>query len=236
VRPHQNKEAYERIKQDRWNWYLSIGIKPENLRWHQHENLVFYAADAWDIEYNFPSLGFDELEGIHDRTDYDLTQHMKFSGKDLQCHDPETNEKYTPWILETSVGMGRLFLAVLSDAYTVETLENGETRTVLKLHRDLAPVKAAVSPLLRNKPELVEKAREVYTMLKKELGTVMWDDNGNIGKRYRRQDEIGTPHCITIDFQTLEDNTVTVRNRDTAEQERAAIDTLRGKLSSEASL
>lgn len=226
VRPNQNKEAFERIKQDRWNWYLSLGIKPENLRWHQHENLVFYAADAWDIEYNFPSLGFDELEGVHDRTDYDLTQHMKFSGKDLQCHDPETNEKYTPWILETSVGMGRLFLAVLSDAYTVEPLENGETRTVLKLHRDLAPVKAAVSPLLRNKPELVEKAREVYTMLKKELGNIMWDDNGNIGKRYRRQDEIGTPHCITIDFQTLEDNTVTLRDRDTASQQRVHLDEL----------
>jgi glycyl-tRNA synthetase len=229
VRPHENKEAYERIKQDRWNWYLSIGIKPENLRWHQHENLVFYAADAWDIEYNFPSLGFDELEGIHDRTDYDLTQHSKFSGKDLSYQDPVTNEKYIPWILETSVGMGRVFLAVLSDAYTVEQLENGETRTVLKLHPDLAPVKAAVSPLLRNKPELVNRAREVYDMLKKELGAVMWDDNGNIGKRYRRQDEIGTPACVTIDFQTLEDNTVTVRNRDTAEQERVAITELPAK-------
>jgi glycyl-tRNA synthetase len=229
VRPHENKEAYERIKQDRWNWYLSIGIKPENLRWHQHENLVFYAADAWDIEYNFPSLGFDELEGIHDRTDYDLTQHSKFSGKDLSYKDPVSNEKYIPWILETSVGMGRVFLAVLSDAYTVEQLEDGETRTVLKLHPDLAPVKAAVSPLLRNKPELVNKAREVYDMLKKDLGAVMWDDNGNIGKRYRRQDEIGTPACVTIDFQTLEDNTVTVRNRDTAEQERVAISELLAK-------
>ncbi len=230
VAPHQNKEAYERIKQDRWNWYLSIGIKPENLRWSQHENLVFYAADAWDIEYNFPSLGFDELEGIHDRTDYDLTQHSKFSGKDLSYQDPATNEKYIPWILETSVGMGRIFLAVLSDAYTVEQLENGETRTVLKLHKDLAPVKAAVSPLLKNKPELVEKAREVFKMLKKELGAVMWDDNGNIGKRYRRQDEIGTPACITIDFETLENNTVTVRDRDTAKQERVKIDELVSKL------
>jgi glycyl-tRNA synthetase len=226
IRPNQNKEAYEQIKQDRWNWYLSIGIKPENLKWHQHENLVFYAADAWDIEYNFPSLGFDELEGIHDRTDYDLTQHMKFSGKDLQYQDPVTNEKYIPWILETSVGLGRLFLAVLSDAYTVEQLENGESRTVLKLHRDLAPVKAAVSPLLRNKPELVDKAKEVYATLKKDLGAVMWDDNGNIGKRYRRQDEIGTPVCVTIDFQTLEDDTVTVRDRDTAQQHRVKIEDL----------
>jgi glycyl-tRNA synthetase len=230
VRPHENKDAYERIKQDRWNWYVAIGIKPENLRWHQHENLVFYAADAWDIEYNFPSLGFDELEGVHDRTDYDLTQHSKFSGKDLSYQDPITNEKYIPWILETSVGLGRAFLAILSDAYTVEQLENGETRTVLKLHPDLAPVKAAVSPLLKNKPELVSKAKEVYDMLKRELGAVMWDDNGNIGKRYRRQDEIGTPACITIDFQTLEDNTVTIRNRDTAEQQRVTVDTLTASL------
>lgn len=226
VKPHENKEAYERIKQARWQWYLSIGIKEENLRWKQHENLVFYAADAWDIEYNYPSLGFDEVEGIHDRTDYDLTQHMKFSGVDLRYNDPATNEKYIPWILETSMGMGRVFLAVLSDAYTVEEMENGETRTVLKLKPELAPVKYAVSPLLKNKPELVEKAREVYMILKKKYGNVMWDDNGNIGKRYRRQDEIGTPYCVVIDFQTLEDNTVTVRDRDTTEQTRIEIATL----------
>ena len=223
IRPHENKEEYERIKQRRWDWWLSLGIKPENLRWHQHDNLVFYAKDAWDIEYNFPSLGFDEVEGIHDRTDYDLTQHMKFSGADLSYHDPVTNQKYVPWILETSMGMGRAFLAVLCDAYTVEDMGEGETRTVLKLHKNLAPVKVAVFPLLRNKPELVKKAREVYNMLKGELGAVMWDDNGNIGKRYRRQDEIGTPACVTIDFQTLDDDTVTVRNRDTAEQKRVKI-------------
>ncbi|HVU59821.1 MAG TPA: glycine--tRNA ligase [Candidatus Saccharimonadales bacterium] len=230
IRPHQNKDEYERIKQRRWDWWVNLGIKPENLRWHQHEHLVFYAKDAWDIEYNFPSLGFDEVEGIHDRTDYDLTQHMKFSGTDLSYHDPATGEKYIPWILETSMGMGRAFLAVLCDAYTVEGLGNGETRTVLKLHKDLAPVKAAVFPLLKNKPELVAKAREVYAMLKKELGMVMWDDNGNIGKRYRRQDEIGTPACITIDFQTLDDSTVTVRDRDTAAQTRVAVGELTGTL------
>lgn len=224
VKPHENKEAYEQIKQRRWDWYLSIGIKEENLRWKQHDNLVFYASDAWDIEYNYPSLGFDEMEGIHDRTDYDLTQHSKFSGVDLSYRDPQTNEKYIPWILETSVGMGRLFLAVMSDAYTVEQLENGENRTVLKLHPDLAPVKYAVSPLLKNKPELVAKAREVYTLLKKKHGNVMWDDNGNIGKRYRRQDEIGTPYCVVIDFDTLEDETITVRDRDTTEQKRLKID------------
>jgi len=233
IRPNENKEEYERIKQRRWDWWLSLGINAEKLRWHQHENLVFYAKDAWDIEYNFPSLGFDEVEGIHDRTDYDLSQHMKFSGTDLRYQDSLTNEKYIPWILETSMGMGRVFLAVLSDAYAVEELPNGEVRTVLKLHPDLAPVKIAVSPLLKNKPELVEKARDVYMMLKKEFGAVMWDDNGNIGKRYRRQDEIGTPYCVVIDFDTLEGeskDTVTVRNRDTTQQERIAITDLVSKL------
>lgn len=224
VKPHENKEVYEEIKARRWDWYVNdLGINPEKLRWSQHDNLVFYASDAWDIEYDYPSLGFDEVEGVHDRTDYDLTQHMKFSGVDLRYVDPYTKEKYIPWILETSMGMGRIFLAVLSDAYTVETLENGETRTVLKLKPELAPVKYAVSPLLKNKPELVEKAREVYLALKKKYGNVMWDDNGNIGKRYRRQDEIGTPYCVVIDFDTLEDDTVTVRDRDTTEQRRILI-------------
>jgi glycyl-tRNA synthetase len=225
VAPNQNKEPYELIKQDRWNWWLSLGIRPENLRWKQHENLVFYASDAWDIEYNYPSYGFDEVEGIHDRTDYDLTQHSKFSDKDLSYTDPYTHEKYIPWVLETSMGMGRCFLAVISDAYTVEELENGETRTVLKLHKDLAPVQYAVFPLLKNKPELVEKAREVYKQLSQKFACE-WDDNGNIGKRYRRQDEIGTPHCVVIDFDTLEDNTVTVRDRDTTEQQRVQIEKL----------
>lgn len=227
VKPNENKEAYEEIKQDRWNWYLSIGIKEENLRWHQHENLVFYASDAWDIEYNYPG-GFDEMEGIHDRTNYDLTQHMKFSGVDLNYTDPETGEKYIPWILETSVGLGRMFLAVLCDAYHEDEL-NGETRTVLRLSPKLAPYRVSVSPLLKNKPLLVEKAREVFKLLKAEFGNVAFDDNGNIGKRYRRQDEIGTPHCVTIDFETLGEekpelkDTVTVRYRDTGEQERVAI-------------
>ena len=227
VKPNENKDAYEAIKQDRWNWYLSIGIREENLKWHQHENLVFYAKDAWDIEYNFPSLGFDELEGIHDRTDYDLTQHMKCSGTDLNYTDPDTGEKYIPWILETSVGLGRLFLAVVSDAYREDEL-GGEKRVYLALKPSLAPVKAMVSPLLKNKPELVEKAREVYAALKKEVPQIAWDDNGNVGKRYRRQDEIGTPFCITIDFDTLGENpdqkdTVTLRDRDTGEQKRMSI-------------
>lgn len=230
VRPHENTEAYQRIKQERWDWYLKLGIRPENLRWKQHENLVFYASDAWDIEYNFPSYGFDEMEGVHDRTDYDLTQHMKHSGTDLTYTDPVTSEKYIPWILETSVGLGRMFLAFMSDAYTQESVGE-EERTVLKLSYDLAPIKAAVFPLLKNKPELVAKAREVFDMLKKKMMTE-FDDNGNIGKRYRRQDEIGTPWCITIDFDTLEDDTVTVRNRDTMQQERIAISDLLAKINS----
>ncbi|MBQ2660009.1 glycine--tRNA ligase [Candidatus Saccharibacteria bacterium] len=222
VRPHENTENYQRIKQEQWDWLLSLGIKAENLKWHQHENLVFYAKDAWDIEYNYPSYGFDELMGIHDRSDYDLTQHMNFSGTDLNYIDPVTNEKYIPWILETSMGLGRLFLAVISDAYDVETLANGNERTVLRLNPEIAPVKFAVFPLLKNKPELVEKAKEIFSELSKKY-VCEFDDNGNIGKRYRRQDEIGTPKCVVIDFDTLEDGTVAVRDRDTTEQVRVKI-------------
>jgi glycyl-tRNA synthetase len=231
VRPNENKELYEKIKEDRWNWYTNeMGISEENLRFKQHENLVFYASDAWDIEYNFPT-GFDEVEGIHDRTDYDLTQHQTFSGTDLRYTDPETAEKYIPWILETSMGLGRVFLAVMCEAYHEDEM-GGDTRVVLKLPAHLAPVKVMVSPLLRNKPELVAKAREVFTLLKKTIPNVAWDDNGNVGKRYRRQDEIGTPYCVTIDFETLgqEDaslaDTVTLRYRDTGEQKRVSISQL----------
>lgn len=226
VPPHQNKQKYEEIKQNRFDWYLSLGINPDKLRFKQHDNLVFYASDAWDIEYDFPSLGFDEMEGIHDRTDYDLSQHSKHSGIDLSYVDPNTQEKYIPWILETSVGMGRMFLAFLSDAYEVEELEDGSTRTVLKLNKKLAPIKFMVSPLLKNKPELVKKAREVYQKLAQDY-MVEYDDNGNIGKRYRRADEIGVPKCVTIDFQTLEDGTVTVRDRDTMEQIRVKIEDIK---------
>ena len=225
IRPEQNKEPYEEIKTARFEWFRSLGISAERLRFKQHENLVFYAKDAWDIEYDFPSYGFDEVEGIHDRTDYDLTQHMKHSGTDMRYTDPHTGEKFIPWILETSMGVGRVFLAVLSEAYAVDTLD-GEERTVLRLARHLAPVEVAVFPLLKNKPELVLKAREVFGALKKQGMRAVWDDNGNIGKRYRRQDEIGTPHCITVDFDTLENDTVTVRARDTGTQERVALSEL----------
>lgn len=224
VRPETEMEEYEKLRQYRWDFYKTIGIREENLQWHKHENLVFYAKEAYDIEYKFP-FGFKELEGVHARGDYDLTQHQKGSGKDLSYFDPATNQRFIPHIIESSVGPGRMLLAVLTDAYTVEGV-NGEQRTVLKLHPSIAPVKAAVFPLLRNKPELVAKAREVYAMLSKEM-MCEWDDNGNIGKRYRRQDEIGTPYCVTIDFQTLEYETVTVRNRDTTEQSRTKIEELK---------
>lgn len=226
IKPNENKAAYEALKQERMDWYRSLGLREENLRFKQHENLVFYAKDAWDIEFRYP-WGFDELEGIHDRSDYDLSQHMKFSGVDLQYFDQETGERFVPWILETSVGMGRMFLAFLVDAYREDEL-GGEVRTYLALSPKIAPVKAMVSPLLKNKPELVAKAREVYAALKKEVPQIAWDDNGNIGKRYRRQDEIGTPFCLTIDFDTLGEkpelkDTVTLRHRDSGDQERLSV-------------
>ncbi len=220
VRPEAEMEEYEKLRQYRWDFYKTIGIREENLQWHKHENLVFYAKEAYDIEYKYP-FGFKELEGVHARGNYDLTQHQKGSGKDLSYFDPATSERYIPHIIESSVGPGRMLFAVLVDAYTVEEIK-GESRTVLKLHPSIAPIKAAVFPLLRNKPELVAKAREVFNKLSQEM-MCEFDDNGNIGKRYRRQDEIGTPYCVTIDFHSLEDDTVTLRNRDTTEQVRVKI-------------
>lgn len=220
VSPEKEMEEYEKLRQARWSYYINLGIKEENLKWHKHENLVFYAKEAYDIEYNFP-FGFKELEGIHARGDYDLNQHGKFSGKNLSYTDPETNETYTPHIIEASVGVGRTMLAVLTDAYTEEDLE-GETRIVLKFPPKLAPIKIAIFPLLKNKPNLVAKARDIYNELKQKY-MCEFDDSGNIGKRYRRQDEIGTPFCVTVDFESLEDGAVTVRDRDTMAQERIKI-------------
>jgi glycyl-tRNA synthetase len=220
VKPGDDLKYYEEWKAARWKFYLDLGIKEEHLQWHKHENLVFYAKEAYDIEYKYP-FGFQEVEGIHARGDYDLTQHSKFSGTDLSYLDPATNEKFMPHVVETSAGVGRTFLAVLSEAYQEEELA-GETRIVLKLAPKLAPIKIAIFPLLKNKPELVAQARAVYDALK-----INWrcefDDNGNIGKRYRRQDEIGTPYCLTIDFDTLTNQEVTVRDRDTMQQERINI-------------
>ncbi len=225
VHPDKEMETYEEWREKRWQYYLDLGLKEENLRWHEHENLVFYAKAAWDIEYNFP-FGFKELEGVHARGDYDLTQHTKFSGKDLTYRDPKTNEKFTPHVVETSVGVDRTFLAVITDAYTEEKLEDGTERLVMKFPKNIAPVKIAVFPLLKNKPQLVEKAKEIFDSLKGDF-MCEFDDNGNVGKRYRRQDEIGTPYCVTIDFDTVEkDDTVTVRDRDTMEQVRVKVEEL----------
>ena len=220
--PDEEMKAYEELKKTRWDYYINcLGIKEENLKWHQHENLVFYAKDAYDIEYKYP-FGFKELEGVHARGDYDLTQHTKFSGVDLSYRDPQTNEKYMPHIIESSVGVGRTVFAVLCDAYNEEEMENGESRIVMKFSKKLAPIKVAVFPLLKNKPDLVKKAKEIFGTLS-ERAMCEFDDNGNIGKRYRRQDEIGTPYCVTVDFESLEDDAVTVRDRDTMKQERIAV-------------
>ena len=225
VHPDEGMKEYEKWRERRWQYYLDLGIKEENLRWQEHENLVFYAKAAWDIEYKY-SFGFKELEGVHYRTDYDLTQHSKFSGKDLSYRDPQTNEKYIPHVVETAVGVDRTFLAVITDAYVNEDLGEGKSRTVLQFPKKLAPIKVAVFPLMKNKPELVEKAKSIFDELKMEF-MCEFDDNGNVGKRYRRQDEIGTPYCVTVDFDTLETGEVTVRDRDTMEQERVKVEKLR---------
>jgi len=209
-----------------------LGFKKENLRFRQHapDERAHYAKDAWDIEYNTPFAGWKEAWGVHHRGDWDLKRHSEYSGVDLSYFDEEKKERFIPWDIECSGGVDRAFLFILLDAYTEDEL-GGEPRTYLKLNPKIAPVKAAVFPLLKNKPELVEKAREVYKMLKKEIPQIVWDDNGNIGKRYRRQDEIGTPFCITIDFDTLGEtptlkDTVTLRHRDNGEQERLPVSEL----------
>jgi glycyl-tRNA synthetase len=222
VHPSEGTKTLEYWKEKRLAWHHSLGLNKDKLRLRQHEptERAHYASDSWDIEYNFPDWGFKELEGIANRTDYDLKTHSKFSGKDLSYTDPNTNEKYIPYIIEPSVGVPRVFLALLFDSFRQE-----EKRIVLALHPGLAPMKAAVFPLVANKPQLVEKARDVYHMLKSHW-MIAWDERGNIGKRYMAQDEAGTPWCLTIDYDTLENSSVTVRNRDTTKQERVGIDML----------
>lgn len=226
VEPSTEMDIYEAWKEKRMQYYLDLGFKAENLRWHEHENLVFYAKAAFDIEYNFP-FGFKELEGVHARGNYDLSQHQEFSGVNMEYLDQAKNEKYIPHVVETSVGVDRTFLAVMTEFYDEDEL-GGETRVVMRLPYKLAPIKVAVFPLLKNKPHLVEKAKEIFNELSQHI-RAEFDDNGNVGKRYRRQDEIGTPWCVTVDFETMGDedpslkDTVTVRNRDTGEQERVAI-------------
>ncbi len=223
LHPKDMQAKYDEWRTARWQWYLGYGIKAENLKWHKHTKLAHYAAEAYDIEYNYTALGgFKELEGIHQRGDWDLSQHAKFSGQKLDYTDPISGEKFVPHIMETSVGLNRMLFAFIHEAYTEEELA-GETRVVLKFDKRLAPIKIAIFPLLKNKPELVKKAREVYQSLAEKY-MCEFDDNGNIGKRYRRQDEIGTPYCVTVDFDTIEkDNTITVRDRDTMAQERISL-------------
>jgi glycyl-tRNA synthetase len=228
VAPDQEMAEYEKLKATRWQYYLDLGIKAENLRWHKHENLVFYAKEAYDIEYNFP-FGFKELEGIHARGNYDLTQHSKHSGINLEYIDQANNQRYLPHIIESSTGVGRNFLMVMSEAYTEEKINEDDIRIVMKFPKTLAPVKVAVFPLLKNKPELVNKAQEIFDILKRKYNCE-FDDNGNVGKRYRRQDEIGTPYCVTVDFDTLEKNTITVRDRDTMEQDTIKLNELESYL------
>lgn len=215
-------------KKERWNWYLSLGMRAENLRFKDHENLAHYARAATDIEYNAGGE-WKEMEGIHHRGNWDLSRHAQFSGQDLTFFDEENKNRFTPWVIETSGGVDRATLFFLMDAYREEEVRPGEFRTVLKLHPRLAPYLAAVFPLLSNKPELVEKAKEIYEMLRKDF-SVAWDDRGNIGKRYRTQDEIGTPFCVTVDFDSLEKNDVTIRNRDTMQQERVPVSELKAFL------
>jgi glycyl-tRNA synthetase len=209
-----------------WNWCEALGLPKESVHELEvpPEDLAHYSKRTIDFEFDFP-VGRDELLGLAYRTDFDLSNIQRGSGKGMEYSIKGTNEKLVPHVIEPSFGVERALMAVLSAAYTEDEV-NGEKRTYLKLPEHLAPVKYAVSPLLKNKPELVAKAREVYQILKKKHGNVMWDDNGNIGKRYRRQDEIGTPHCVVVDFDTLEDDTVTVRDRDTTEQKRISINEL----------
>ena len=224
--PSEMDKWFEYWKEERMKFYKGLYRKHDNLRFYEHpkDKLIFYAKRAFDIEYMTP-WGWAENEGIHWRGDYDLTQHSKFSGKDLSYTDPKTNEKYVPHIVETSGGVDRTFLFLLLDSYEEEKLENGDTRVVLKINKDIAAYKAAVFPLVSNKEDIVSKARDIFNLLS-ENNKIVWDDRGNIGKRYRYQDEIGTPYCITIDYETLENDTVTVRDRDSMKQERVKIEDL----------
>jgi len=229
VREEEWQEEYEKLRLNIQAWHNHLGLSQENIKENEipENDLAHYSKRTIDFEYNYPGKGFDELAGFAYRTDFDLKAHMQMSGVSLEYIEPD-GKRFVPHVLEPSFGVGRAFTAVLCEAYTEDEM-NGEVRTFLKLPKYLAPYRVAVSPLLKNKPQLVEKAREVFTQLKREFGNVAWDDNGNVGKRYRRQDEIGTPHCVTIDFDTLGEekpelkDTVTVRDRDTGEQVRVAI-------------
>ena len=232
VRPGTEMGWWNEWKNTRMAWHRALGFGDDNYRFHDHDKLAHYANAATDIEYNFP-FGFKEVEGIHSRTDFDLGSHQKFSGKKLQYFDPETGESYVPYVVETSIGVDRMFLQVMSAAYTEETLEGGDSRVVLRFPPALAPIKVAVLPLVK-KDGMPEVARKIVDELKYDYN-VVYDEKDSVGKRYRRQDAIGTPFCVTVDGQTLEDGTVTVRHRDTMAQERVKIEALHAMVDEECS-
>lgn len=226
VRPGSEMEWYEKWKATRLKWHLALGADPSKYRYHDHVKPAHYANAAVDIEFEFP-FGFKEVEGIHSRTDFDLKQHQEFSGKKMQYFDPEINQNYIPYVIETSIGLDRLFLTIMANSLVHEdlsTADKQDSRVVLKFHPAIAPVKAAIFPLTK-KDGLPEKAREIMNKLKFDFN-IQYDEKDAIGKRYRRQDAIGTPYCITVDHQTLEDNTVTIRHRDSMKQERVPADEL----------
>nr|MDA3879494.1 glycine--tRNA ligase [Prolixibacteraceae bacterium] len=227
--PGTELDWFEKWKATRMSWHQALGFGEENYRFHEHEKLAHYANAAVDVEYKFP-FGFKEVEGIHSRTDFDLSQHQKFSGKKIQYYDPEEGKSYVPYVVETSIGVDRMFLQVMAASYCEEEIEdaNGkkDTRVVLTLPPVLAPIKLAVLPLVK-KDGLPEKAREIIDDLKFDFNC-QYDEKDSIGKRYRRMDAIGTPFCVTIDHQTMEDNTVTIRYRDTMKQDRIEISKLHG--------
>ncbi|MDR1624590.1 MAG: glycine--tRNA ligase [Tannerellaceae bacterium] len=223
IRPGEEMEWFDRWKKTRMTWHKSMGLGDGKYRFHDHDKLAHYANAATDIEFEMP-FGFKEVEGIHSRTDFDLSQHEKYSGRKIQYFDPELNKSYTPYVIETSIGVDRVFLSIISGSYCEEMLDNGESRVILKLPPALAPVKLAVLPLVK-KDGLPEKAGEIIDMLRFDF-RCQYDEKDSIGKRYRRQDAIGTPYCITVDHDTLTDHCVTIRFRDTMEQERVRIDKL----------
>jgi glycyl-tRNA synthetase len=225
IKPGTELDWFAKWKQIRMAWHQNLGFGAENYRFHDHEKLAHYANAATDIEFKLP-FGFKEVEGIHSRTNFDLSQHEKFSGKNIKYFDPELGENYTPYVIETSIGVDRMFLSIMCHSYCEEKLENGETRVVLRLPAALAPIKCTVMPLVK-KDGLPEKAREIIDELKFHFNC-QYDEKDSIGKRYRRQDAIGTPYCVTVDFDTLQDDSVTIRFRDSMEQKRVKISELRG--------
>ncbi|MDR0538171.1 MAG: glycine--tRNA ligase [Tannerellaceae bacterium] len=228
VRPGEEIEWFRKWKDARLRWHKAMGLGDAKYRYHDHDKLAHYANAATDIEFEMP-FGFKEVEGIHSRTDFDLSQHEKYSGKKIQYFDTELGQSYTPYVIETSIGVDRVFLSILSGAYSEEQLENGESRVVLKLPAELAPVKLAVLPLVK-KDGLAEKAEEIMNMLRFDF-RCRYDEKDSIGKRYRRQDAIGTPYCITVDHETLQNDTVTIRHRDSMAQERVPVTELNSIIS-----